>query len=336
MSIHDSNFKKLLTTFFTDFVELFFPHISACLVLDSVEFLAQELFLDETEISPPDSESDEDKRIVDLAVKVQVKHNSPLAAVSPELCFIIHLEQQSTRETDFGERMFRYYVRLRDRYKVPVYPIVLFTFDKPFKAQPESYTVKFLDEKIIEFNYRVVQLNRLNWRDFVRQPNLIACALMAKMKIAKADRPRVKLECLRLLATLKLDRGRSRLITSFVDEYLLLEPQETEQFQELIAKLPQKEREQVVLTTTSWKEEGRAEGRQEGLQAGRQEGLQAGRQEVAFAICIRLLESRFPALDAGISERLRTLTVQQLEELAVATLQFSTAQNLTDWLSLHG
>ncbi len=122
-----------------------------------------------------------------------------------------------------------------------------------------------------------------------------------------------------LLATLKLDRGRARLITSFVDEYLLLEAQETEQFQELIAKLPPKEREQVVLTTTSWKEEGRAEGRQEG----------------ALAICLLLLESRFTTLESEIVERLRTLTVPQLEELAVASVRFSTVQNLTDWLSLH-
>ncbi|WP_338023014.1 hypothetical protein [Argonema galeatum] len=46
------------------------------------------------------------------------------------------------------------------------------------------------------------------------------------MKIAPSDRPRVKLECLRLMATLKLDRARMRLISGFVDTYLRLNAEE--------------------------------------------------------------------------------------------------------------
>ncbi len=45
---------------------------------------------------------------------------------------------------------------------------------------------------------------------------------MAKMKMSQAERPRGKLECLRMLATLKLDPARSRLIGVFVDSYLNL------------------------------------------------------------------------------------------------------------------
>jgi hypothetical protein len=54
--------------------------------------------------------------------------------------------------------------------------------------------------------------NRLNWLDFVRKPNPVASALMTKMRIAPGDRPRVKLECLRMLATLKLDKARATLM----------------------------------------------------------------------------------------------------------------------------
>src|SRR5207244_3820635 len=46
-------------------------------------------------------------------------------------------------------------------------------------------------------------------------------ALMAKMRIAPEDRPYVKLQCLRLLATCKLDPARMRLISGFIDTYLL-------------------------------------------------------------------------------------------------------------------
>src|SRR5437879_3878129 len=74
----------------------------------------------------------------------------------------------------------------------------------------------------MEFSFDVIQLNRLNWRDYLRTPNPVASALMSKMQIAPEDRPRVKLECLRMLATLRLDRARATLIGTFMDSYLRL------------------------------------------------------------------------------------------------------------------
>ena len=52
--------------------------------------------------------------------------------------------------------------------------------------------INFPDFKVLEFNYQVIQLNRLNWRDFLDKPNPVASALMAKMDIAPKDRPKVK------------------------------------------------------------------------------------------------------------------------------------------------
>jgi hypothetical protein len=62
---------------------------------------------------------------------------------------------------------------------------------------------------VLEFRFHAIQLNRLNWRDYIDRPNPVAAALMSKMKIAKRDRPNVKAECLRLLVTLKLDPAKN-------------------------------------------------------------------------------------------------------------------------------
>jgi hypothetical protein len=102
----------------------------------------------------------------------------------------------------------------------------LFSFDEPSREEPNRYSVEFEDLKVMEFNFFSIQLNRLNWRDFLNQRNPVAAALMAKMRIDAADRPRVKVECLRLLATLRLDPARSQLISGFVDTYLRLNVQE--------------------------------------------------------------------------------------------------------------
>jgi hypothetical protein len=43
---HDELFKKLLTTFFVEFIELFLPEVAEYLDADGVEFLGQEYFAD--------------------------------------------------------------------------------------------------------------------------------------------------------------------------------------------------------------------------------------------------------------------------------------------------
>jgi hypothetical protein len=86
---------------------------------------------------------------------------------------------------------------------------------------------------------------------------------MAKMEIEPADRPRVKVECLRMIGSLKLDKARTFLISGFIDNYPRLNPIEEQQFQVEVdrIKLPQ-ERENVMEFTTSWMEKGIVQGRE--------------------------------------------------------------------------
>ncbi len=82
------------------------------------------------------------------------------------------------------------------------------------------------DLDVLTFNFQSIQLNQLDWRDFLQRRNPVAAALMAKK-----DRPKVKVECLRLLATLQLDPARTFLISGFVDTYLRLNQSEEQVFQ---------------------------------------------------------------------------------------------------------
>jgi len=178
-------------------------------------------------------------------------------------------------------RDFQYFARLHEKHALPVYPIVIFSHASA-RPEPEVYEVDFPDLAVLRFCYRVIQLNRLSWRDFVNRPNPVASALMSKMKMTREERPRVKLECLRLLATLKLNRARMCLISGFVDTYLRLTWEETLKFnQEADSLLERKEKETIMELTTSWKEEGRLEGRYEANQQ----------------LVLRLLRHRWGSLD---------------------------------------
>ncbi|WP_105219722.1 DUF4351 domain-containing protein [Gloeocapsopsis dulcis] len=311
---HDRLFKELLTTFFWEFIELFFPTVITYLEHDSITFLDKELFSDVTS---------GERREVDLIAKAKLRNQDSF--------FLIHCEHQSQPQADFGRRMFRYFARLYDKYALPVYPIVLFSYNTPQRSEPTSHQVSFPDKIILEFNYSVIQLNRLHWREYLRQENPIAAALMAKMQIQPQDRPTVKLECLRLLATLRLDPARMQLISGFIDTYLRLNAQEEQLFQTQLSTLELFQQEEVMEIVTSWMERGIEQGRQEG----RQEGKQEGKQEEARSLILRLLNRRIGSVDSQLQAQIRSLLLSQLEELGEALLDFTDASDLQTWLEQH-
>ncbi len=296
---HDRLFKELLTTFFVEFVELFLPEVSSYLERQSVKFLDKEVFTDVTS---------GDRYEADLVVKAQFR--------GQESFFLIHTEHQARAEANFSQRMFRYFARLYEKFALPVYPVVLFSYDAPRRPEPTSHRVEFPDKVVLEFNYSVIQLNRLNWRDFLRQQNPVASALMAKMNIAPEDRPRVKSECLRLLATLRLDPARMQLISGFIDTYLRLNLEEEEIFRAEINRFEPVEQEVVMEIVTSWMEQG----------------LQQGRQEGELTVILRQLTRRIGTVEPELQERIRQLSLAQLEDLAEALLDFSDVADLTAWL----
>lgn len=234
--------------------------------------------------------------------------------------FLVHLENQSEERSAFKRRMFRYFSRLLDLHELPIYPIVVLSYNKPKKVAGNSYQVSFPDFMVLSFNYRVVQLNQLNWRDFLNKPNPLASALMAKMNIKASERPKVKLECLRLLVTLKLDRAKMKLISGFVDTYLKLNAKELQVFNKEIDKIIPSEKEQIMEIVTSW------------MQDGIQQGLVQGRKEGELALILRLVNKRFGAIDPSLQDKIEVLTLGKLEELGEALFDFNSIADLASWL----
>lgn len=300
---HDRLFKELLTNFFVEFLELFLPKVAAHLERDSIEFLDKEVFTDVTAGEQYEA---------DLVVKAKFREQ--------ESFFLIHLEHQAQNQAQFSKRMFRYFARLYEKHDLPVYPIALFSYTAPHRAEPNIHQVEFPNKVVLQFNYDVIQLNRLKWRDFVQQQNPVASALMAKMDIAPEERRQVKFECLRLMATLRLDRAKMQLISGFVDTYLQLSTQEEALLRAEIGRMEPTEQEVVMEIVTSWMREGI------------EQGLQQGRQEGELAIILRLLNRRIGVIDVTLEQRLRQLSLTQLEDLAEALLDFANKADLVVWL----
>jgi predicted transposase YdaD len=235
--------------------------------------------------------------------------------------FLIHVENQATNKPEFNRRMFRYFCSLFLKFDRPIYPIVVFCYDSPKRLDKSSFAINFPDKQVLHFDYEILQLNRLNWRDFLQQKNPVAAALMAKMKIEIKDRPTVKAQCLRLLVTLKLAPAKMQLISGFVDTYLNLDRDEETLFQSKLSTMELQEREQIMQITTSWEQKGLVRGREE------------GRLEEKRAITLRLLNRKLGNLPEEIATQIESLEPSKLDTLTEDLLDFQTLDDLERWLS---
>jgi hypothetical protein len=305
---HDHLFKELISCFFFEFVQLFAPRVARMIDPDSLTLLEKEFFTDITT---------GDKHILDLVARAKLRGRDTF--------IIFHVEAQASARPHYTRRMFLYFSDIFKEHQVDIYPIALFTFDEPFREEPDRFTMTFPGLRVLDFAFHGVQLNRLDWRKFARSRNPAAIALMAKMRIAPEDRWRVKLECLRLLAKRRLDPARTQLISGFIDSYLKLTASELQAFQAAIESLPVRERKATVPLTISWKEEGL----QQGLQQGRAEGELAGRTNATRALVLKVGEQRFGALDAATARRMEA--IQNLDQLEALVDRLVTA---TSWIDL--
>ena len=139
---------------------------------------------------------------------------------------------------------------------------------------------------------------------------------MAKMRIEPEARPKVKAECLRLMVTLKLNPAKMQLISGFIDSYLRLNSDEKVVFQSELSKMKLEEKEQIMQITTSWKEEGRVE----------------GRLEEKLNITLRQLKRKLGNLPEEIVEKIKSLESSQLDSLTEDLLDFQSLSDLINWL----
>jgi predicted transposase/invertase (TIGR01784 family) len=297
---HDGLFKQLLSTFFIEFIELFFPEILEYLDRNKLEFLDKELITDVTTGN---------RKILDLLVKSRFQEQN--------YHFLIHVEHQSTNLTNFNRRMFHYFAELERKHSTLVYPIVIFSYDRPQRSETNKFIVESPNKKILEFNYDVIQLNRLNWRDFLQQKNPVAAALMAKMQVKPDERVTVKLECIRLLLASKLDSLKSSVVLQFIDNYLRLNQTEEQTFNAEIAKIEPKDREKVMAITTSWEEKG----------------IKEGRRLELIESTLEVLEHQLTEISSSIKQKVKSLSNTDLKALKKAAWEMKTIEELESWFN---
>ncbi|EMI10193.1 Rpn family recombination-promoting nuclease/putative transposase [Anoxybacillus gonensis] len=251
---HDRLFKELITTFFEEFLLLFFPHVHEHIDFQHVSFLSEELFTDVTA---------GEKYRVDLLVQTKLKGEDSL--------IIVHIENQSYVQPSFPERMFIYFSRLFEKYRKRMLPIAVFSYDS-LRHEPSSFTLQFPFFDVLQFRFLTVELRKQNWRDYIRHDNPIAAALLSKMGYTESERVELKKQFLRMIVRMELDEAKQRLLIGFFETYVKLSEEEEHQLRNEVNEMETKEKEKVLELLISYEQKGI----QKGIQKGKKEGLEEG------------------------------------------------------------
>ena len=293
---HDEAFKKLLQTFFAEFIELFFPELNALLDHSHTRLLMQEQLVDIV---------GEEAKILDLLLETRYK--------ALDAYVLVHMEPQASHRKSFPERMFIYFSRMFERYRKShrlIIPIAIFTADEGGE-EPDSFEMVIPGREIVRFHYWKVELRRHTWRRFVDSDNPVAAALLAKMGYNEKEKKEMRLAYLRMLLRLrrKLDDARMALLMSVADLYFKPDLEQDERMLRELLHDYREEGEAIMELMPAWARTGYEKGIEEGLLKGKDAGIAEGKAE-------------------GIAEE-RRLTVRKMLVKGLAAEQVADMLDLT-------
>ncbi|HAX72437.1 MAG TPA: hypothetical protein DCY20_02805 [Firmicutes bacterium] len=269
----DSAWKTILEAFEEELVELLYPEIYSKIDWNlQSESLDNELLEIQKEIF---NQEDAEKIISDKIIKVTLKDND-------SKILFIHVEVQSYSSTDsvFGERMFRYFYRIWDKFRYKyqdhsdIVGSAIYTY-KGLAGKDRKYSYKLadLEDDILTYEFRTIDvetfdLNHMNEHNPLKLVFKIAKRLLS----TRADDKEIFLAKVELFNELvnynKVKTMEQRKALTYFLEYLFLIQDDNlaEKFKELkdytggtIIMSIDEIREKYL------KEEGRLEGKTEGI-----------------------------------------------------------------------
>ena len=243
-----------------------------------------------------------------------IRADSLIFLESPNL--ILHIEFQTTPKDDVPFRMADYRLRLYRRYpNKRIYQVVIYL------RQTNSPLVKQDSFEIPELvsRYNVIRLWEVPSQQLLSKPGLLPFAVLSQPQ----DAVNVLTEVAKQIEGIEDKQIQSNLAaTSAILAGLVLD-------KIVIKRLL---REEIMKESVMYQEirsEGKAEGFAEGLQQGKQQGI----EQEANLIVIRLLNRRLGQIPQDLTRQVSNLSLEQLENLGEALLDFTTEADLINWLN---
>ena len=272
----DAAWKSILEVFEVEIVELLFPEIYNNVDWEfGTESLDKELLEIQKEIFDKNSS---EKIISDKIIKVRLKDKG-------SKIIFIHVEVQSYSSglEFFGERMFRYFYRIWDKFrykygdKSEIVAAVIYTY-KGDRGKDKKYVYKLpeIESDILTYNFRTIDVENIKLENISDDNPVKLVFKMAKSLLETDTRDEDIYEVKIKLAEelLNYDKVKNtdqiKALVDFLEYLFLIQNQELEKKYEEYKKGSGGAFKLTIeeIRKLHYKEEGREEGREEGIEIG--------------------------------------------------------------------
>lgn len=211
----DEPWKRALSAFLKEFVELFHPKLYHR-VDWSFEPVPQPL---STELPASTMGATEGTRIADLVFKVRLK-------MGKDLFLVLYLEVQSTPERDFEALVFRRFLRLFERHPIPIETIAILA-DRSRSWRPRKFRSVGVSSAV-QLSFKSIKI--LDWaertEELEKSPNPFASFVLAVLATLQtksgATRAKMKTQILRDLIRKKFPHDQIHALFRAVDQVMKL------------------------------------------------------------------------------------------------------------------
>ena len=236
-------------------------------------------------------------REVDFAARVEVNGQE----------ILLLLESQTRWEGDMPERLFQYVARLRERYRLPVYPVVL-VFRKRREIRTE-WGMEALTLQVVRFRYQVIGLWDVSSAEVIGKGLVGLYPLLPLMRWEGKEDAEVLEESEQLVLE-RTGEGERR-----ADAYVALRVLSGLRYpSELIDRILR--RREIMRESPVYREileegkalglkEGEARGLEKGLELGRKEGLELGEEARLREDVLEVVEIRFGVVPSSLEDLVR-------------------------------
>jgi hypothetical protein len=300
LTSHDQLAKDLFQTFFADLLRLAAPEAAARLHLDAAVFLDKQAFTDWPE---------GDRREMDLLAEVPVQE--------AEVRILVHIEVESEARSGMTERIWHYYMQLRLRHGLLIFPLLI-----NLKGGRPGIFLEILNEGFEEletarFRHRTFGLSGCTAEEYLALPQPLAWALAAVMRPGTWSRAEQKIACLRRIATAGVSASRGWLLGNWVETYLQLDERESAEYDRLRDLAVNRE---VKVMEMTWAERMEVEYTRKGVQ----QGLVA-----LHEVVLRLLGQRFGSVPETLRRRVEAIdSMESLTSLAGKVLEVESIEDM--------
>lgn len=280
---YDNKFKLLLTLFFREFLELFFPEFARQIDWSCpAAFLDKELRSIVTETSP---------KVVDLLARVET------LGAGPRYC-LIHVEVEGRKSrVALGKRLHHYFNRLDEMFDLPIVPIALFLNVGGEGLGWQTRELVCFGHCFNHFEFPYIGLPALDGLKYLETANPLAWALLGLMNVPQAERARIKAESLRRVERQRLELRRRAVLVQCVEAFTVLDAEQSREYESLVQTDEYRKARDMQKTIYDEAEE--------------KGGLDVGRR-----LLLVQLEEKFGQLPVRLRRKIERLTLQEIDRLA--------------------